>query len=131
MNISPKPTGTTNELAKERNRAAAERTLTSWIQNSLALIGFGIAFDQIFVALQQSFPQEENWAALTKLSHFLGLSLITLGIGLLVLAMIQHYIEVKSIEAEDYITKPARSLNLAVGIGIILFGLAASITIWL
>lgn len=125
-----KPTGTTNELAKERNRAAAERTLTSWIQNSIALIGFGIAFDQIFAALQQSFPQE-NLTSILKFAQSLGLSLIALGIGLLILAIIQYYIEVKSIEAEDYIAKPNRSLNLAVGIAILLFGLAASISILL
>ena len=35
--------GSTNELAKERNRAAAERTMTTWIQNCLTLIGFGFA----------------------------------------------------------------------------------------
>ena len=130
MNMFQKPTGITNELAKERNRAAAERTLTSWIQNSIALIGFGIAFDQIFAALQQSFPQE-NLTSIQKFSQILGLSLIALGIGLQILAMVQYDIEVKSIEAEDYITKPTRSLNLAVSIAILLFSLGASIVILL
>lgn len=130
MNMFQKPTGITNELAKERNRAAAERTLTSWIQNSIALIGFGIGFDRIFTALQQSFSQE-NLTSILKFAQILGVSLIALGIGLLVLAMIQYYIEVKSIEAEDYITKSTRLLNLTVGIAILLFGLAASITILL
>ena len=126
----PKPTGITNELAKERNRAAAERTLTSWIQNSIALIGFGIAFDEIFVALQQNFSQE-NWTLIIKFAHLVGLILIASGIGLQVLAMIQYHIEVKSIEVEDYITRPTGSLNLAVSIAIVLFGLGASIAILL
>ena len=130
MNMFQKPTGITNELAKERNRAAAERTLTSWIQNSIALIGFGIAFDQIFSALQQSFPQE-NLTSIQKFSQILGLSLIALGIGLQILAMVQYDIEVKLIEAEDYITKPTRSVNLAVSIAILLFSLGASIVILL
>lgn len=130
MNTSSRPTGTTTELAKERNRAAAERTITSWIQNSLSLIGFGIAFDQIFDALQQTFPQE-SWVLIMKLAHVLGLSLIALGIGLLVLAMIQHCIEVKSIERDDYIMMPARSLNIAVGSAVLVFGGAASIIILL
>jgi len=126
----PKTTGITNELAKERNRAAAERTLTSWIQNSIALIGFGIAFDEIFVALQQNFSQE-NWTLIMKFAHLVGLILIASGIGLQVLAMIQYHIEVKSIEVEDYITRPTGSLNLAVSIAIVLFGLGASIAILL
>jgi putative membrane protein len=44
--------GTTNELAKERNRAAAERTMNSWIGNCLGLIGVGVAFDQINQSLR-------------------------------------------------------------------------------
>ncbi|WP_026736336.1 DUF202 domain-containing protein [Fischerella sp. PCC 9605] len=48
---SQKSTTASNELAKQRNRAAAERTLTSWIHNCLSVIGFGIAFDRIFNAL--------------------------------------------------------------------------------
>jgi uncharacterized membrane protein YidH (DUF202 family) len=41
MNTS-QPTSTTTELAQQRNRQSAERTLTAWIQNSLKLMGFGI-----------------------------------------------------------------------------------------
>jgi putative membrane protein len=130
MNAAPKPTGTTNELAKERNRAAAERTLTSWIQNSISLIGFGVAFDQVIAALQQTFPQQ-NWTMIVTLGQILGLSLITLGISLLILAMVQHHISVKSIERDDYILMPSRSLNLIVGSAIILFGLATLIKILL
>ncbi len=121
--------GITNELAKERNRAAAERTLTAWIQNSLSLIGFGIAFDQIFEALQQTFPQE-NWVFLLKLSHFLGLSLIALGVDLLLLGIFQYRIEVRSIERDHYIITSIQGLNIAVCSAIILLGVAASLIAW-
>ncbi len=130
MNAAPKTTGTTNELAKERNRAAAERTLTSWIQNSISLIGFAVAFDQIILALQQTFPRQ-NWTIIVTLGHILGLSLIILGIGLLILAMVQNYISVKSIERDDYILMPSRSLNIIVGSAIILFGVATLIKVFL
>jgi putative membrane protein len=130
MNAAPKPTGTTNELAKERNRAAAERTLTSWIQNSITLIGFGVAFDQVIAALQQTFPQP-NWTMIVTLGQILGLSLIVLGISLLILAMVQNHISVQSIERDDYILMPSRSLNLTVGSAILLFGLATLIKILL
>lgn len=42
------------ELAKERNRAAEERTLMAWIRTSLALIGFGFGIDRIVAAIHQS-----------------------------------------------------------------------------
>ena len=35
------------ELAKERNRLAADNTLQSWIRTSLALIGIGFGVDAI------------------------------------------------------------------------------------
>lgn len=113
--------GPTNELAKERNRAAAERTMTAWIQNCLTLIGFGFAIDQIFQALQQKFP-DKNSLITIKSAHYISLILIALGIGLLIIAMIQHYFEVQSIKRDDYFFYPSHFLNIVVILAIILFG---------
>ena len=44
----------TNELAKERNREAAERTFMAWIHTSISLIGFGFGIDAIVEALNQA-----------------------------------------------------------------------------
>ncbi len=35
-------TDTSTELARERNREAADRTLLAWIRTGLSLIGFGV-----------------------------------------------------------------------------------------
>ncbi|MGB3405572.1 MAG: DUF202 domain-containing protein [Microcoleaceae cyanobacterium] len=129
MNPLSKRTGITNELAKERNRAAAERTLMAWIQNSLSLIGFGVAFDQIFEVLQQTFPQE-NRILVLQLSHILGLSLIAIGVGLLILGIFQYRIEVQSIERENYMRLSGHPLNIATSSAIILFGIATLMMIW-
>ena len=129
-NHSSKRTGITNELAKERNRAAAERTLTAWIQNSLSLIGFGVAFDQFFAALQQAFPQESKRLIL-QLSHILGLSLIALGVGLLIVGILQYRTVVRLIEKDNYMMISSDTLNIAMSSAIILSGLAALIIIWL
>ena len=129
-NSSSKRTGITNELAKERNRAAAERTLTAWIQNSLSLIGFGVAFDQFFAALQQAFPQESKRLIL-QLSHILGLSLIALGVGLLIVGILQYRTVVRLIEKDNYMMISSDTLNIAMSSAIILSGLAALIIIWL
>ena len=102
------PIGPTNELAKERNRAAAERTMTTWIQNCLGLFGFGLA-----------------------LANQVGFIFIVLGIGLLVIAMVQHSLAVQSIKQEDYFFSPSRPLNIIATSAIIVFGLLGMLIIGL
>lgn len=122
--------GATNELAKERNRAAAERTMTAWIQNCLTLIGFGFAIDQIFQALQQKFPNK-NPSITIQSTHRISLILISMGIGLLVIAIIQHYLQVQSIKRNDYFFSPSRPLNILVTFAIIVFGFISLFIIFL
>jgi uncharacterized membrane protein YidH (DUF202 family) len=47
MNDRPTPTKFANELARERNREAAERTLMAWIRTALSLIGFGFGIAKL------------------------------------------------------------------------------------
>lgn len=117
-------TGPTNELAKERNRAAAERTLNAWIGNCLALIGFGVAFDQIFEALNQRFPNG-NPIITETLAHMIGLLFIAVGIFLLIMALLQHRIALKSVEQEDYVMLSVTAMNRVVVGAVVLFGCLA------
>ena len=87
--------------------------MTAWIQNCLTLIGFGFAIDQIFQALQQKLP-DKNSLITIKSAHYISLILIALGIGLLIIAMIQHYFEVQSIKRDDYFFYPSHFLNIVV-----------------
>lgn len=122
---SPQPNklkGSTNELAKERNRAAAERTMTTWIQNCLTLIGFGFAIEQIFLAFEQKYP-DNNYSINIQLTHFISLILISLGIGLLIVAMMQYYLQVNPIKRDDYFFISSSPLNILVVVAIITFGL--------
>ena len=113
--------GATNELAKERNRAAAERTLISWIQHCVSLIGFGIAFEEILAAIEKSFNDTDILLKI-QIVQILSLTFIMVGILLLGWATIQYCLAVKSIENDDYLSLSSHPLNFAVTFAVILFG---------
>ena len=46
-NLPDNPTSLANELARERNREAVDRTLLAWIRTSLALISFGFGIERL------------------------------------------------------------------------------------
>ncbi len=119
------PTKDTTQIDKERNREAAERTMASWIQNCIGIIGFGAGFDSILTALHQAFPEQDRAFDL-NLVHIIGLAAIAIGILLLVPIIIAYKQEIRYLEREDYLAELPRLSNLGVVLSsIILYGLIA------
>jgi putative membrane protein len=121
---SPRPQklfGTTNELAKERNRAAAERTMNTWIGNCLTFVSIGLAIDHIYLSLQQRFP-DKDYRMTEIVAHITSLAFVGIGLALLIIAMIQHRLAIKTIEREDYVLLSISTLNRFVVAGIVLSG---------
>ncbi len=109
------------ELARERNRAAAERTLMAWIRTSLALIGFGFGIDRIVAAIHGLYPRVNIKPM--HLSRLLGLAYISLGVYAMIVAAIEHQQEWRRIQRqESYVYRPRRSLSLTVAISMICIG---------
>ncbi|MBD2424918.1 DUF202 domain-containing protein [Phormidium sp. FACHB-1136] len=118
-----KPINTTNELAKERNRAAAERTINAWLGICLSLIGFGVAFDQIFLSLRQRFPETSSTIT-REAATLIGMGFVEIGLVLLGVGLVQHRLAIKSIEHPNYVMLSTRKLNRIVVIGIVILGIA-------
>ncbi len=108
------------ELAKERNRAAAERTLMAWIRTCLSLISFGFGIDRVVAAIDASQTNERLNSL--HLSRLLGLAFIALGTYAMLAAAIEHQQELTHIQKEQYFYKPRRSLGLTVAVGLIFIG---------
>jgi len=72
-----------------RTRLSVERTLMSWVRTSVAMIGFGFTIFQFF----QRFHDMQGIApaARPEAPWFLGLALITAGIGALVTSAWQYH----------------------------------------
>lgn len=119
---------TNTELAKERNRAAAERTLMAWIRTCLSLISFGFGVDRIITALQKSVVYDYIDDPL-HLTRILGLSFIGIGTVAIVLAALEHRQELHHIKQENYRYKSRSSLAFIVAISISITGLFAFVGI--
>ncbi|MDR9403437.1 MAG: DUF202 domain-containing protein [Halothece sp. Uz-M2-17] len=100
------------ELAKERNRAAEERTLMAWIRTSLSLIGFGFGIERIVAAIYQALGDTINPV---RLSRILGLSFVALGTFAMLFATFDHRNQLRRIQRNDltYISRQSTSLIVA------------------
>lgn len=123
MSDVPSPlVNTTNELARERNRAAAERTLNAWTGICLSLIGFGVAYEQIAHSLRQ---QAAPVAIITDPSSALvGLGFVGLGLLLLGLALVQHWLTLNALEQQGDVLRSIRTLNRWAVVAIVLVATA-------
>lgn len=123
MPSAPNPA---TELAKERNRAAEERTLMAWIRTSLSLIGFGFGIDRIVAAIQQEFGSAVNPVRLTRI---LGLAFVALGTFAMLVAAMDHKHQLKRIQRNDLIYISRQSPALVVAYVLAFLGLLAFIGI--
>ena len=91
MNQNVAKTSLTNELAKERNREASDRTLMAWIRTSISLIGFGFAIAKTYEYIEADY-MEETGRALDALHTpvIFGISFIVLGMLGIFAGVIQY-----------------------------------------
>ena len=91
----------TNELAKERNRAAAERTMMAWIRTCLSLISFGFGLDKIIGAINASRFDSSDHAGLSV--RLISMGFVLVGILAMAAATRQHLRTLKLIRRDDFL----------------------------
>ena len=129
MSENVKKASTTDELARERNRAAADRTLMAWIRTALAMIGFGFGVGKLYDALEKANPDGISDPLYS--AQVVGEALIALGVFGLLAAVIQHWRILRQIENEQFAYRPPRALPMIVAILLLLIGVFAFISILL
>jgi putative membrane protein len=114
-----------DDLATERTRMAADRTLMGWIRTALSMIGFGFTIFKFLESIQS-----KEWTSEAIRPHSprtVGLTLVSIGVFALVVACLQHWNYVKKLRSDQ----PYRpwDLGLVVAALIGLLGLAMIVSI--
>lgn len=110
----------TNELAKERNREAAERTLMAWIRTSLSLISFGFGVDKVVGAINRS-----RWGSSAKADlsvRLMAIAFILTGIGALAAATVQHKRILQRLNRDEFTYHEHTSLGTATALALMVIG---------
>lgn len=113
----------TNELARQRNRDAAERTLMAWIRTCLSLISFGFGLDKIVTAIDSATGD----AAPRPGVNAVALAFVFTGILAMVAAIIQHNRELKRLSRSDYVYQETPRIAAATATLIALIGIMAMV----
>jgi putative membrane protein len=129
MDISPSDNGNvlasslSNELARERNREAADRTLLAWIRTSLAMISLGFGIERLGQAAL-SFDGKLTGFVSLKTQVF-GTSLIVLGMAATLAGMWEHRHMLTAINSNDYRYSDRPPIARYMGWAVVLVGAAA------
>ncbi len=115
----------TNELAKERNRAAAERTLMAWIRTCLALISFGFGLDKIIGAINTSRLERPVHAGLGV--RLVAIGFVLTGILAMAAAAREHLRTLKRLQRDDFVYVDQTSIGIATAVALTLIGSVALI----
>ena len=113
----------TNELAKQRNRDAAERTLMAWIRTCLSLISFGFGLDKIIAAIDRVAASGDVQAQ--RGVQLVAAGFVITGIVAMVGATVQYRRELRRLYQNDYVYRDKPQLAAATAVLITLIGVVA------
>ena len=127
---APVPADRGTQLAEQRTRLAikrsflaAERTLMAWMRTSLSMISFGFTMVKFFEYLEAERKLTVGWFGRSWAPATLGLTLITIGTGALIVAVIQHWHTLEELREEGL--EPGWSLALTVAALVAVLGVFA------
>ena len=118
-----------NELARERSRQAADRTLMAWVRTALSLIGFGFGVAQFRDILVRAELVTRRSPEYPSTALYFGLAFISLGVLGLLAATIQHWRILQHIKQDQFHYSGFRPLVFIMATALITIGVLAFIAV--
>lgn len=112
----------TNELAKQRNRDAAERTLMAWIRTCLSLISFGFGLDKIVAAIKSQSGVVGHAGLGVRL---VSMAFVLTGMVAMASATVQHRRDLRRLNSDAFVYREQRSIATATAVSLTLIGAIA------
>ncbi len=112
-----------DELARERNREAADRTLLAWIRTSLAMISLGFGIERLGEAVMAFDGRIEHFA--TSKTRIAGAALILLGVVATLAGLWEHKQVLAALVKPEYRYADRAPIARYLAIVMVLVGVAA------
>jgi len=120
-----------NELAKERNRAAYDRTLMAWIRTAISLIGFGFAIATSYEYIHmETLERTGRFLDVIHAPLWFGISFILLGMLCILGGVIQHLKVLRQIQSSKFTSTESKPLAKIVALILLLIGVFALISLF-
>ena len=116
---------TSTNLARERTRKAADRTLMAWVRTSLSMIGFGFTIAKLGDLAEKTGGYDDPIDGMLVF----GASFMVLGVVALVGAIYQYRGVNQAIESGSYEYESRRPLAITVAVILIWVGLFGTVAI--
>jgi putative membrane protein len=123
LDVPTSPPSIANELARERNREAADRTLLAWIRTSLAMISFGFGIEQVGQAAMDMDGKMVGFSPLK--TRIAGAALIALGVAATLAGMWEHRHTLRAINRDDYRYADRPAIARSMGLALVVVGTIA------
>jgi len=117
------------DLAILRSELAWDRTLLAWVRTALSLMAAGVAFDKGIRLLHEA--RLAAGTALVRSSHFVGISLTSASILLLVIVALKYISTIRMLARLGQRTPPRVTSTLLIAILTVLLGCAALIVLFI
>lgn len=121
--MTDRDTSLTNELARERNREAADRTLLAWVRTSLAMISLGFGIERLG---QAAVAFDGRMAGFSPMkTRIFGAALIALGIAATLAGMWEHKRVLEAVSRDGYRYADRPPIARYMGMALVVVGLTA------